>query len=68
MVNKCEECFITCKVPCKIELKSQDVPSRPFEEIGADIVTVFGRKYQVVIDYFSKWIEVRELSKNPTSD
>ena len=68
MVDKCEECLNTRKLPCKVELKSHEVPSRPFEKVGADIVTVFGKKYQVVIDYFSKWIEVRELSRNPTSD
>ena len=68
MVDKCEECLNTRKLPCKVELKSHEVPSRPFEKVGADIVTVFGKKYQVVVDYFSKWIEVRELSRNPTSD
>ena len=35
---------------------------------AADNTAVFGKKYQVVVDYFSKWIEVRELSRNPTSD
>ena len=68
MVDKCTECLSTRKLPMKVELKSHSVPLRPFEKVGADIVTVMGRKYQVVIDYFTKWIEVSELSRNPTSD
>ena len=68
MVDKCEDCLNTRKLPCKVELKSHEVPSRPFEKVGADIVTVYGKKYHVIIDYFSKWIEVSELSISPTSE
>ena len=67
LVDKCELCLKARKLPDKIELKSHAVPTRPFEKIGADIVTVSGSKYQVVVDYFSKWIEIEKLPNNPRS-
>ena len=67
VVNKCEQCLQTRKLPDKIVLLPHEVPQRPFEKVAADILTVLGSKYQIVVDYFSKWIELVKLPNNPTS-
>jgi hypothetical protein len=42
------------------------LPNLPFEKIAANILTYQSRDYLVVVDYFSKWIELVEL-KNKDS-
>ncbi|GFV25633.1 uncharacterized protein K02A2.6 [Trichonephila clavipes] len=37
------------------------VPYRPFEKIGVDIMDLGNTSYLVVIDYYSKWIEIAAL-------
>ena len=68
IVQKCSKCLESRKFPDKVELKPHEVPHRPFEKVGADIVTVRGVKYQVVVCYFSKWIELSKLPSNPKSE
>ena len=55
MVQNCEPCLSTRKSPDKIELQPHTVPTRPFEKIGADIFSIYGEKFHLVVDYFSKW-------------
>ena len=66
-VECCSECLHTRKFPDKVILKPHEIPSRPFEKVGIDIVTVVGTKYQIVVDYFSKWVEVCKFKLSPTS-
>ncbi|GBM81004.1 Uncharacterized protein K02A2.6 [Araneus ventricosus] len=42
-------------------LKSHSVSDRPFEKIGVDIMEFGNLNYLVIMDYYSKWIEVSEL-------
>ncbi|GFY26266.1 uncharacterized protein TNCV_24651 [Trichonephila clavipes] len=44
-----------------LEQKPHTVPYKPFEKIGVDIMDLGNTSYLVVIDYYSKWIEVAEL-------
>ncbi|GBN22426.1 Transposon Ty3-G Gag-Pol polyprotein [Araneus ventricosus] len=45
----------------KEPLQPHSVPDRPFEKIGVDIMEFGNLNYLVVMDYYSKWIEVSEL-------
>ncbi|GFW59522.1 transposon Tf2-6 polyprotein [Trichonephila clavipes] len=45
----------------KEPLKPHTVPYRPFEKIGVDIMDLGNTSYLIVIDYYSKWIEVAEI-------
>ncbi|KAL0859596.1 hypothetical protein ABMA27_010728 [Loxostege sticticalis] len=45
----------------KQTLIPHDIPNVPFYKIGMDICTFGKRDYLVVVDYFSKWIEVKTL-------
>ena len=66
-IESCVECLNTRKFPDKVSLMPHDIPSRPFEKIGIDILTVNGVKYQILICYFSKWVEVCRFNRPPTS-
>ena len=48
-------------------MKATALPSRPWEMLGADIFFVQGRAFLVVVDYYSRWIEIKSL-KNQTSE
>ena len=67
MVEACVHCLNVRNFPKKDKLISHDVPDRPFQKVACDVCTVDGVKYQVIVDYFSKWVEVKELTLNPTS-
>lgn len=42
----------------KTELLSHEIPNGLFEKIGADIAHYSGKDYLVIVDYFSRWVEV----------
>ena len=48
-------------------MKSADLPSRPWEMLGTDLCQVKGHTFLVVIDYYSRWLEVK-LLKTTTSE
>ena len=66
VVQSCTKCFNTRKFPDKVVLKSHPVPTRPFEKLGVDILTINGVKYQVIVCYFCKWTDVYKFNNNPT--
>ena len=68
VVDKCEICLAFRNNPSKEPLISHELPERPFQKVAADICTIYGKKYQIVVDYFSKWPEVLQLTGNPNSN
>ncbi|XP_033639876.1 uncharacterized protein K02A2.6-like [Asterias rubens] len=42
-------------------------PSRPWERLGADLFEYRGKIYLIVIDYYSRWIEIKSLPSVQTS-
>lgn len=64
-VDNCEVCekFKSRKPP--VELMQHEIPDLPWAKLGADLLSFGGKHYVVVMDYFSKWMEiipVRSLS------
>jgi len=44
------------------ELLSHEIPKYiPFDKVGADIAQYGGKDYLVIVDYFSRWVEVSKL-------
>lgn len=37
------------------------IPSYPYEKVGADILTFASSDYLVLVDYFSKWLDLIQL-------
>ena len=65
-VMKCRTCQLTKPAP-KETLMPSSFPSRPWERVGTDLFTHQGRTYVLVVDYFSRWVEMRALDGNTTS-
>ena len=47
----------------KEPLLPHEVPDGPWEKIGVDFFDFDGKKYLLVIDYFSKYIYIEEMRK-----
>ncbi|GFT36785.1 uncharacterized protein K02A2.6 [Nephila pilipes] len=62
VVSECVICEKFKKANSKEPLKLHTVPYRPFEKIGVDIMDFSNINYLVVMDYYSKWIEIVELA------
>ena len=60
-VNDCEECIKARHIRC-YSLKSSALPKNPWQTLGADLFEFKGRDYLILVDYFSRWIKVAELS------
>lgn len=65
-INKCRICESYRPSNIKEPLISHEVPQYPYEKVGSDILEYAGENYIVVVDYFSKYIEMIKL-KNKTS-
>lgn len=61
-VLSCNSCEKYRQSNSKEPLMSHDVPSLPFYKIGMDICTYSRKDYLVIVDYYSKWIEVKYLN------
>ncbi len=61
VVSQCEICEKFRRSNTKEPLQPHAVPDRPFEKVGVDIMEFGNLNYLVVMDYYSKWIEVSEL-------
>jgi hypothetical protein len=61
-VNKCSVCISHRNLQQREPLMPHPVPDRPWQKLGADIFSLFGKDYLLVVDYFSKFPEVCLLS------
>ena len=61
MVKNCEQCVQNQPAQRSEPLRPTALPSRPWEKIGADLFELDSKMYLVVIDYYSRWIEIRQL-------
>uniref|UniRef100_A0A8C6KIQ6 Gypsy retrotransposon integrase-like protein 1 n=1 Tax=Nothobranchius furzeri TaxID=105023 RepID=A0A8C6KIQ6_NOTFU len=66
MVRNCSKCVeFQNKLP-RLPLSPTETPDLPFEQVGSDIFEFESKQYLVIVDYYSKLIEVDEL-KDPRS-
>ena len=57
-VSKCTTCLRFRRSNTKEPLKQHYLPERPWQMIAADIMTFKRRGYLMVVDYYSKYVEV----------
>ena len=61
VVANCSICLKHRKAQCKEPMLPHPVPDRPWQRLAADIMTMQGVDYLVVVDYFSKYPEVTPI-------
>jgi hypothetical protein len=61
IVKNCPTCAKFRRANPREPLHPHDVPSRPWSKLGADIFTLDGDDYLLVVDYYSKYPEVVTL-------
>ena len=67
-VGRCCNCQEAAKMPIKTELNSWAKETKPWERIHIDYAgPLNGKMYLVVVDAYSKWPEVFEMSSSSTS-
>lgn len=67
MVLKCKIC-IKERQNVKEPLMPTDMPDRPWQTVGADLFTLRGKTYLLVVDYFSRYVEIALLSPTKSTD
>ena len=61
IVARCNVCLTLRASQQKEPLINHEVPERPWQKLAADIMTLNGSDYLVVVDYFSKYPEIAML-------
>ena len=66
MIQKCHTCCKNFQIRSEPLIPST-LPQRPWEKIGTDLFELKGKSYLLLVDYFSRYIEVIKLSSTTTS-
>lgn len=61
LVLACEICNMYTRSNKRNELLNHEIPDVPFDKVGADIASYGGKDYLIIVDYYSKWVEVCKL-------
>ena len=62
MVRKCNTCAIH-RPERKEPLLPSSFPDRPWSKVGMDLFELKGKTYITIVDYYSRWIELRLLER-----
>ena len=58
LVNSCSFCIRNSHQQRTEPLKATPLPERPWMKIGMDLCYKNGSNFLVVVDYFSRWLEI----------
>lgn len=61
LVMNCKPCQIH-QVPHREPMRSTPTPDRPWQRVGTDLFTWKGHTYLLIVDYFSRYIEIARLT------
>ena len=67
IVDGCEPCLLRRNRPSREPLQPHPVPDRAWQKLAIDLFTISGTRYQLIVDYFSKWIELAKVPHNAVS-
>jgi len=66
-INNCEVCIKASRVKHQPADESP-LPEGSWVEVGTDVFEMNSKLYLLLVDYYSKWIEVRELDSQTTAN
>lgn len=61
MIGNCMECQKYAPKNQKEPMIPHEIPDKPFEKVACDILEYSGKNYLVVVDFYSKWIELKQM-------
>ena len=61
LVDTCITCRQSRPAQKSEPLRPTCLPQRPWQQLGADLCTVKGKEYLVIVDYYSRWLEIHQL-------
>ena len=61
LITRCHTCAKEQPTP-REPLMPSSFPARPWERVATDLYDFQGRKYIIVVDYYSRWFDIKELS------
>ena len=61
MVQCCPQCQQHQPAPPKLPILQPELPTRPWEKLGTDIFEYQGKRYLMIVDYFSRFIIVKHI-------
>ena len=67
MVLRCRTCIKERQNP-KEPLMVTEKPERPWQKLGCDLFSLRGKTYLLVVDYFSRYVEVAQMSHTKSTD
>lgn len=67
MVNKCATC-IKQRANAAEPAMPSELPDRPWQKVATDLFELKGQPYLLVIDYFSRYVEVAKLTRTTSPD
>ena len=67
VVEACNACQKNLPSLQKEPMMSDPPPSRPFEDVSADLFCYAGKSYMVYVDRLSGWIKIAEFRQEPSS-
>lgn len=68
IINRCSNCQLNVHKNKKEPLIPHEVPDKAFDKIGCDILEFENKNYLVVMDYYSKWIELTQMKGKQASN
>lgn len=68
IVSKCTVCEQYRANNTKEPMLSHSVPDLPFEKVAVDLLDCKGKPYLVLIDYYSKWLELKSIRNKQASE
>jgi len=68
LVTRCEVCQLNQPQVVKEPMVKPDIPNLPFNKVSCDILEYNCKYYLVLIDFYSKWIELIALKNKSSSE
>ena len=66
-IETCRDCCENKPKQRSEPLKPTELPNRPWQKLGADLFQLKGKDFIVVVDYYSRWLEIHQLHTTTAS-
>ena len=62
-IDRCDTCRRNRPTQREQPLRPVELPGRPWEKVAIDIFHYKRNEYLVIIEYYSRWIEIKQLTR-----